>query len=119
MEHNYEVVVGNIGKVYDGANLSKANSKFDYYVSVSNSSVGRAGNENVTMFKDGEIEREHRSGYQTASIQFPRLLAEIYAAGITDEQEATICESMDITPAQLSELLVRAEHAFEKIKAKL
>lgn len=50
------------------------------------------------------------------SIQFPRLLAEIYAAGLTAKQERDICASMDITKEELYDLLERADRAWEKQK---
>lgn len=37
-----------------------------------------------------------RSNWNKNSVQFPRLLAEIYAAGLTDEQYDTLEESMDL-----------------------
>lgn len=50
------------------------------------------------------------------SIQFPRLLAEIYAAGLTAKQEQDICTSMDITRDDLYSLLERADREWEKQK---
>lgn len=50
------------------------------------------------------------------SIQFPRLLAEIYAAGLSAKQEQDICKSMDISRDELYELLERADREFEKTK---
>lgn len=50
-------------------------------------------------------------------IQFPRLLAEIKAVGLTAEQVKALCESMGILPEDLHELLDRAEETFSSIKA--
>jgi hypothetical protein len=53
------VIVGNIGTVYDGASMSAASETYRDYVMMSKSERGRAGGESVTMFKDGDIVREH------------------------------------------------------------
>lgn len=55
----YEVIVGNIGSVYYGGNLSRANAIFNTYVDQSNSGYGRASGESVTLFDRGEIKKEH------------------------------------------------------------
>jgi hypothetical protein len=57
-----------------------------------------------------------RSNWNKDSVQFPRLLAEINAAGLTDEQYDTLEESMDLDRAQIDELFDRAEGVFEKEK---
>lgn len=57
--HRYEVIVGNIGTVYDGASMSAASETYRDYVMMSKSERGRAGGESVTMLKDGDIVREH------------------------------------------------------------
>ena len=54
----YEVIVGNIGTVYDGNDLAEANRKFDTYVEQSKSGRGRAGGEDVTIMTNGEPTRE-------------------------------------------------------------
>lgn len=53
-KHNYEVVVGNVGTL---SYTNKKLAKEDYRLSVieSKSGKGRAGNEPVTLLKDGEI----------------------------------------------------------------
>jgi len=50
------------------------------------------------------------------AVQFPRLLAEIYAAGLTVEQERELCTSMEITRQDLYDLLERADAEFERLK---
>lgn len=49
-------------------------------------------------------------------VQFPRLLAEINAVGLTVVQEAGICESMDLDAEHVRELFQRAEDVFEELK---
>ena len=56
----YQVVVGNIGTVYDGDNADIADKHYEEYVEQSKSGRGRAGGEQVTLFVDGEPEREHQ-----------------------------------------------------------
>ncbi len=61
----YEVVVGNIGTVYEGQNKDSARRAYGTYVRASQSGSGRGSGEDVTMFEDGEICREYtgsRSG---------------------------------------------------------
>ena len=54
----YEVVVGNIGKVYSGTNGFEAFKTFQIYCGQSKSNYGRAAGEDVTLFKNGEIRKE-------------------------------------------------------------
>lgn len=49
-------------------------------------------------------------------VQFPRLLAEICAAGLDDETMQVLCDSMNLTPDRINELLLRADKAWEAIK---
>lgn len=57
-KHIYQVVVGNVGSMeYAVAKLAK--ECYDTYVSLSKKGEGRAGNEPVTLLKDGEITDEH------------------------------------------------------------
>lgn len=57
MEH--EVVVGNIGVIYNGPNGVMANSLFRLYRIKSERGEGRAAGESVTWLKDGEVHKEH------------------------------------------------------------
>ena len=50
----YEVIVGNIGTVYDGDNSDEAVLHYHGYVRQSKSGMGRAGNETVVIMEDGE-----------------------------------------------------------------
>lgn len=45
----YQVVVGNVGTVYDGSNKEKALKDFNAYVAISKSGKGRAGGEDVCI----------------------------------------------------------------------
>lgn len=49
-------------------------------------------------------------------IQFPRLLAEIKAVGLTGKQMDELRTSMDLDSNRIHELLDRAEESFEAIK---
>jgi hypothetical protein len=50
------------------------------------------------------------------SIQFPRLLSEILAAGLPDETLDELSISMDLERDEILEILNRADRQFEKIK---
>lgn len=54
----YEVVVGNVGTVYRGADEKVANVAFDTYVDLSKSGHGRAAGEEVSFFEDGDLVKE-------------------------------------------------------------
>lgn len=54
----YEVIVGNIGTVYSGTDRNAADAKFEAYVELASSGMGRAAGETVTMMRDGEIYME-------------------------------------------------------------
>ena len=55
----YEVIVGNIGRIYHGSNWKEANAAFKAYVLRSTLLLGRAYGEDVTMLKDGEFVSEY------------------------------------------------------------
>lgn len=54
--------------------------------------------------------------WEINEIQFPRLLAEIEAVGISQELWDDLLEAMDLTSTELSELFERAQAEWEKIK---
>lgn len=56
------------------------------------------------------------NAWEADEIQFPRLLAEIWAAGLTREQYEALRKSMDLNTEDIDELLQRAEKAWETIK---
>jgi hypothetical protein len=56
----YQVIVGNVGTVYDGDDKEQALREYRECVSISKESeVGRMADEEVTLFEDGEILKEH------------------------------------------------------------
>lgn len=55
--------------------------------------------------------------WENDGIQFPRLLAEIMAAGVGEAVWDELLASMDLESDQLSELFDRAQVAFERSKA--
>ena len=58
----YEVIVGNIGSVYQGRSRTTALATYESYVEISKEHVGaRCYGEDVTLLLDGEIEQEHMS----------------------------------------------------------
>jgi len=60
-----------------------------------------------------------RKNWRSNYFQFPRLLDEIAAVGLTDEQMSAICLSMDVEPKDINELLARATKEWERIKDEL
>jgi hypothetical protein len=55
----FQVIVGNIGTVYDGNSYSKATEDYLEYLDQSARQYGRAAGEDVTLMADGEIIHEH------------------------------------------------------------
>lgn len=55
----YQVIVGNIGTVYDGGDLNKAMENYKSYVAMSKLPAGRASGEDVTLMDNGEPTREY------------------------------------------------------------
>jgi hypothetical protein len=58
----HEIIVGNIGKVYDGNDGEEARKNFVHYRELSQNSNGRASGENVTWLVDGEVYKEYDAG---------------------------------------------------------
>ena len=59
IKHRYEVIVGNIGTVYDGGSRRLADKNYAEYVQQSKSDYGRAAGESVTLMKDDDIAKEY------------------------------------------------------------
>lgn len=51
----YQVVVGNVGTIYDGDNPIMARTEYGVMKQASKAPYGRASGEPVTLFCDGEI----------------------------------------------------------------
>lgn len=60
----YEVIVGNVGKVYESDHKGQANTRFNVYALKSDREEGRVAGEDVYLFEDGELIREHTGKYQ-------------------------------------------------------
>ena len=54
--------------------------------------------------------------WEKNNIQFARLLAEIRAIGLNDEQYGWLSVSMNLNYNEIDEILERAETQFQKIK---
>jgi len=59
MKPTYSVVVGNIGTVITTKNAQEAVDKFLTYCDLAALRSGRAAGEDVTLFRDEQISREH------------------------------------------------------------
>lgn len=57
--HRFEVIVGNIGKVYQGDDASSALEVFIYYKQRSINNCGRGANEPVTLIDGENIQYEY------------------------------------------------------------
>lgn len=63
-----------------------------------------------------KVSRDSDKNWKNDAIQFPRLLAEIRACGLTRSQYKDLQASMDLTRDAIDELLERAEEAWVEIK---
>lgn len=63
-----------------------------------------------------DVSSDPDENWRNDAIQFPRLLAEVRAVGLTDEQYAGLAESMDLDRDEIDEVLERAEEEWEAIK---
>lgn len=63
--------------------------------------------------------KDTRLEWEKNEVQFPRLLSEILAVGLTPEQYSGLATSMDLERGDLDELLDRADTDWQAIKAKL
>jgi len=57
----YAVIVSNVGTVLTTTAPAEALDTFEHYVKLSQSGVGRSGNEDVFLMEDGDIAREYNS----------------------------------------------------------
>ena len=57
------------------------------------------------------------TNWENNSIQFPRLLSEMYAnLDFTEDQWNLLCQSMDLTKNEILNIMVRADDEWQKIK---
>ncbi len=96
MVMSYQVIVGNIGTVYDGPELKKAIASFKRYMELSTIGGGRGGHEPVTLMKDGEIRKEFHPKLLTPSIKELASLIMHLKKGIGDDYRATDDPSDDV-----------------------
>jgi hypothetical protein len=92
----YEVIVGNVGSVYDGTSKREAHKVYQEYIEISRSGRGRAGGEEVSLFfNDREIDcyvpvtdededDDDFGGFDGGRMNNPSGGCEIYDAGIPD-----------------------------------
>ncbi len=59
MKTRYQVVVGNVGSVYDDYSIKIAAQTFEDYKEISKDGYGKAGNELVTLFAGNRILEEY------------------------------------------------------------
>ena len=59
--------------------------------------------------------------WERDSVQFPRLLAEIWAIGVEHNSllMEELCKAMDLSPQEVDSIFQRADARWEEIKAKL
>jgi hypothetical protein len=55
----WEVMVSNIGRVFEGTNGFEARATYNQYIRLSKAQYGRASGEGVTLWRDGEITAEY------------------------------------------------------------
>lgn len=63
--HKYQIIVGNIGTVYDGDSRIEAIQAYSEYRNQSRNNYGRASGENVSMFENGELKWEHNGSNES------------------------------------------------------
>lgn len=54
----HQIIVGNIGTVYDGSSRDEARTTFDLYASLARNNRGRAAGEPVTWMIDDSLFKE-------------------------------------------------------------
>jgi hypothetical protein len=57
-----------------------------------------------------------KTTWEMNSVQFPRLLAEIYAMGLSEDQYDFLEESMDLVAYEIDSLFERADNEWQAIK---
>ena len=55
----FEVIVSNVGRVFEGWRENDARKCFNEYARISKANYGRAGGESVGLYCDGDIVKEY------------------------------------------------------------
>lgn len=98
----YQVIVGNIGTVYTGANKREAYASFREYRDQSAGDYGRAARETVTLLAAGVARREYTPKIRLPLIKDIRALLIDLKSAIDDEYRAyDDCDVDDTTPSML------------------
>jgi hypothetical protein len=63
----FQVIVGNIGTVYDGNNYMQAMAAYSVYIRQSRNNYGRAAGEDVAVMHNGEPTHEYFGGLSSPS----------------------------------------------------
>lgn len=88
----YEIVVGNIGTVYDGHDAKLAEIHYQAYTDASQHPRGRASGENVTMLVDMSISKVYIGGPSDEATELPQDRygeEQMQAAASSQEQPAS------------------------------
>lgn len=64
----HEVIVSNIGTVYNGTNGFEATRQYNTYKGLSCQPFGKPSGESVTWLKDGEIHKEHNKQFNELTV---------------------------------------------------
>lgn len=89
----YQVIVENVGTVYDGDDDKEAKMQYKECIAISDGEYGRAAGETVAMFEEGEIVVEYegrRSKERTAAEALQEALNLLLDHGLSDVAAAEI-----------------------------
>lgn len=62
------------------------------------------------------ISNNSKDNWRNNDIQFPRLLSEIWAVGLTAKQVRTLRAAMDLSGSEINRIFNRADKVWQKIK---
>lgn len=63
----FQIVVGNVGHVWEGSNYMQARAHYNAWIKQSKADCGRAAGEPVTLFHNGEIRAEYFGALENQS----------------------------------------------------
>lgn len=89
---HYEVIVGNIGTVYDGQNRREAGIHVRAYIASSKFPIGRASGEPVTLLVNGDVEFEFQWTGNTETVEPLPIMP------LADDEELVCLEPDDGSP---------------------